>query len=482
MGTHFHSRWATGTKASAVAAVALAVEFCLVSALAQEPEAAAEEPEPTTTVEAAEPDITNESEAATTTQTTPDDNQADPTTGENEPQPTSRFETRIDFLNLVEERQFDEAVLVGQKLAEIVAVEAGEDSDEYGEVLVELGEVQRRAEQHEAAEATFLKSIDIFTHNGGNFSPTLIGPLTGLGSNYNDMEAYRPALGAFNEARSISRRSYGLLNEDQIPILDRMTTSFLGLNDYEQADAQQLDALYLQQRRQGGNTMEVLPAIYKYARWLRSMGRYDEERLYYLRAMDIIKRRVGKINPAIAKPLRETANSFRAQRFPEGLGASSLKRSIELLKNADPPVPESLAESYRDLGDWYTAFSKIGRGSEEYRRAWEALENAGNGDKLRREWFSDPVFVYYEPPSQRGLRPAGSEPGLVDGFVVVQFDLSPTGRTENVTVIDSDPEGKKDDTIARSMRKSRLRPRVVDGEPIRAEGLVRRYTFTYKPD
>ena len=65
--------------------------------------------------------------------------------------------------------------------------------------------------------------------------------------------------------------------------------------------------------------------------------------------------------------------------------------------------------------------------------------------------------------------------------MLVTFDVTPQGRTANVQVVDSDPPGKKDEAIVRSMRRSRFRPRIVDGEAVLAEKLARKFTFSFKP-
>ncbi len=393
----------------------------------------------------------------------------------------TRFEARMSFLDRVDAQNYEAAIPIGARMVELTAGEFGTESTEYATELAELAEVRRRAGQYDQAEVDFLAAVAIITRLEGKLSGKLVQPLTGLGATYQDIDEHMPAIGAFREARTVSRRRYGLLNEEQIPILDRMTDSFIALGRYREADEKQVDALRLLERTRGYDTPDVLPALYKYARWLRVQGRFEEERLFYMRAMNIIKQAHGRDSIEMVKPLRETGNSFRAQKFPEGLGASSLKRALDIVQTMEEPDPLLLAETLRDLGDWYAAFSRVDRGSQEYRESWNALGQVENGDELRAAWYSKPAFVLYETPSQRGLRPEGSEPGLSQGFVLVTFDVTPEGRTANVQVVDSDPPGKKDEAIVRSMRRSRFRPRMVDGEVVLAEKLARKFTFSFKP-
>jgi len=401
------------------------------------------------------------------------------------PQPApNRFETHIEFLDRTELEEFDLAASVGTRLVDLVEAEDGPTSAGLAEVLTDVGEVQRRAGQYDAAERSLLRAIDIYQSLDGPASAKLINPMLSLGMTYNDSEKYGAAVIILSEARSIDRRNYGLLDEGQLAIIGHLTKSYIRLRDYEQANQKQLEGLRLSQRIHGVDTLESLPALYTYAAFLRSVSSHDEARYYYNRAIRIIHRERGKSDPALAYPLREIGNSFREQGFPEGLGASALKRAIEILEQAEPLDYLALARVYRDLGDWYTAFSRVGRGAEEYEKAWQLLGESEMGSPLQQEWFDtrQPEFVYFVSPSQRGLRAKGSEPGLKEGFVTIQFDLLPNGRTDNVTVLESDPVGGKDESTLRSMRNSRLRPNLVDGKVAVTEGLKRRYRFTYQPD
>ena len=83
---------------------------------------------------------------------------------------------------------------------------------------------------------------------------------------------YVDAVSAYSEARTVNRRAFGLLNEDQIPLLDRMTKSLIELNKPLEADQQQLEALRLVERSHPPESDEALAAIYKYAGWLRESG------------------------------------------------------------------------------------------------------------------------------------------------------------------------------------------------------------------
>ena len=227
--------------------------------------------------------------------------------------------------------------------------------------------------------------------------------------------------------------------------------------------------------------MEIVPYIYRYAEWLINAFQFEPARFQYVRTMDIIRAIEGPDSPSLITPLREIGNSYRAQKLAEGRGISSLKRALEIAERAPERDTLELARIYRDIGDWYTAFSRVGATGEEYLRAWELLGELENGEQWRDRWFSEPSYVLREFPSNRGLANAG-DPGVVEGFVRIRFDVDEQGDPLNVIVLESEPEGFKDDTMMRSVRRSRFRPRVLDGKVVYSEGLIRNFTFHYDPD
>jgi tetratricopeptide (TPR) repeat protein len=393
----------------------------------------------------------------------------------------TRLEAQLLLRDLVEAQDYEEAIPVGERVVALTEEEFGEESPEAATALANLGEVQRRAGRYEESERNFLNAVALFRQIEGEFTESVINPLVGLGAVFHARGEYLQAVTAFEEARTVNRRVFGLLNEEQIVLMDHIANTLVSMQRYGEADEQQMDALRIMERVHGSDTLEILPAIYNYAEWLRDGYRFNEERDLYTRAMSIIRDQDGKESPLLAKPLREVGNSFRAQKFPEGRGISSLKRALEVLEAQPAPDPLATAEALRDIGDWNVAFSKVGPTGDEYRRAWQLLGEVEGGEELRTKWFSEPDYVLRENPSSRGLQDP-SEPGALPGHVLIVFDVDEHGRTEEVAVVESVPPGFKDDSTARAIGRSRFRPRMVDGEIVRAEGLARSFTFHYLPE
>ncbi len=400
-------------------------------------------------------------------------------TGEAALELVARLEAELLLEELFDQGLYEEAVPVAERMVELTEEELGL-SLALGVSLSNLAILQRRLELYEPSEQNFLRAIDVIREVDGTYSEAAINPLIGLGVNYQARGDYFEAVTIFEEARTVSRRAYGLLNEQQIEILDHLSSTMIDMENYVEADEHQLTALRLMERVYGVDTIEVLPAIYKFARWLRSAYRFQEERSQYARAMNIIRGHAGAQDLSMVAPLRETGNSFRIQKLPEGRGVSSLRRALEIAESQPEPDDLIIAEILVDIGDWNVAFSKVGPTGDEYRRAWQLLGELANGDALREEWFDEPSYVLRENPSNRGLV-SPDDRGALPGYVLIAFDVTENGRTTNVIVVESVPPGLKDDSTARAINRSRFRPRMVDGELVSARRLARNFTFHYRP-
>jgi TonB family protein len=271
------------------------------------------------------------------------------------------------------------------------------------------------------------------------------------------------------------------MNEDQVEIVYHISATLASMRRYEEAHLQQMDAMRLMERVNGTDTLEILPHIYKYAEWLISAFQYEGGRVQYVRAMDIIRTHDSETSVLLIHPLTAIGNSYRTQKLAEGRGISALKRALEIAEAQSERDTLGVARVLRDIGDWYTAFSRVGATGEEYLQAWALLGEAEGGDALRGEWFDEPDYVLREYPSTRGLAEAGDR-GAVEGYVRVVFDVDESGKPLNAAVLESEPAGFKDSTMLRAIRRSRFRPRVVDGELTYSPGLIRNFTFYYQPE
>lgn len=370
-------------------------------------------------------------------------------------------------------------IATNEQLVASTVAEFGRKSLQAAEAYVDLADAQRRAKQHEEAAENYLAAVEVYRAVDGAFTPLAIPPLTSLGDNYREANDHVNAVASYSEARTVSRRAYGLHNTEQIELLDRMSISLLDLDQLSEAESQQIEALRLIQRSNPPDSDAVLEAIYKYAEWLGERLMFQHERDQFMRALRIIRERHGERDVRQVKPLLGIGNTYREERNPAGAGISSLQEALALLLDQPERDAVAIATALRDTGDWAVAFGKTGYDGIEYRRAWELLGSAPNGEQLRREWFSGANYVLYEPISPRSL---STDPDAPNGHVTVSFDVDVGGNSSNVTLIESDPVGLKDEAVLRHIRRSRFRPSIADGQLVTAKNLAIQVKFSYQPE
>ena len=367
-------------------------------------------------------------------------------------------------------------VKAGEQLLRSNTAEYGARSLQVAEAHLDLANAQREAKDFDKAAESYLAAVEVYRSVDGPFTPLAIGPLTSLGDNYHDANDDTNAVAAYSEARTVSRRAYGLHNTEQIVLLDRMSRSLLDLNQLSEAEAQQVEALRLVQRAHEPASEEVLEAIYKYAEWLGDRLYFQLQRDQYARALRLIRQTYGDDDVRQVKALLGIGNTYREERNPASMGISALEEAVKLMEAQPERDPVAMAMALRDIGDWAVAFGKMGYSGTEYQRSWQILGSAANGDELRRQWFTGANYVLYEPISPRGL---STDPDALSGHVTVSFDIDRAGNTNNVMLVESQPPGLKDEAVLRHIRRSRFRPVLDEGAVVVGRSLAIQVKFRY---
>jgi|TARA_B100001250_G_scaffold298520_1_gene260086 hypothetical protein len=388
-----------------------------------------------------------------------------------------KLEAELELKSLIDSEQFLDAIPLAEEIVLITEDEFG-PSKELALTLNNLGQIKNKAKLFNESEEHFLRSIEIFRDIEGFYSESTIMPLIGLGISNQNRDNYYEAISIFNEARTVSRRIYGLLNEDQIEIMRHLSNVMVKMENYEGADEVELEAFQLMERVHGSETMSFLPGLYRYADWLRRSYRFDEARFIYSRAIAIVTKNEGGQNKALIKPLLEIASSYRDQKLNEGRGIGALKEALEVAESQENIDTLTTVDILISIGDWYTAFNRVNNDRNEYTQAWDLLGIIENAEELRNERFNEPKYVLRENPTSRGLTEP-TDPEAEPGKVLIMFDVSEVGRASNIEIIESVPPGLKDASTIRAIRRSRFRPRIIDGKAVSTEKVLRNFSFHY---
>jgi tetratricopeptide (TPR) repeat protein len=395
-----------------------------------------------------------------------------------EPPPVNAFETRIVIEELLEAGDVEGALALANRLLELAGDEFGADSAQVADAHLLIAGVHNANGDYTAAETSILAAIDVYEGLDGPVSARLIDPFLDLGANYEEAGDYQGAISAYSEARTIGRRNYGLLNEQQLAIIDDMTEAAVRLGQFEEARNLQLEALTLVERSFDESSVEAIDARFKFAAWLREHRQYEEERRLYFEIQRIAEREHDENSLLTVRALMERAASYREEDNGDGLGVSGLRDALEILEAMPEPPPLLLAEVHVAIADWNVEFDRAGTTATDYIEAWRLLGRVENGDQIRREWFEELTEVEMNPVSRRGL---SGDPDAPQGYVEIRFTVDVAGRTRDLEITGSHPPGFKDAAFMRQYREARFRPRIENGELVPARR-ARRNGFGYDPE
>jgi len=300
---------------------------------------------------------------------------------------------------------------------------------------------------------------------------------------------------AFESAKSLTRRKFGLLNQEQIGILYLMAAAALADDDYdgaaeyraeavEVAQRSRLQALHAIERTHGRDSTEFIDGQLGYASWLDAQGRTEDARLAYVATLELVEG-LGD-NPALTvRVLQEMAWGIGAPSTTiSGLGLTvsspprQLARARRVVNRMTEPDTVLRAAVLRDLGDWHLLVGHRDSTVKFYRQASELLAQVDDGEELRLAWFEEAQAI--RPPGNQLLRSgvltlSPDDPG---GHVDVTFVVDSTGRTSDILVTDAEPAWMTG-MAAQQIAHARFRPRLQDGELIAAPG---RYTWNFRYD
>ncbi len=96
-----------------------------------------------------------------------------------------------------------------------------------------------------------------------------------------------------------------------------------------------------------------------------------------------------------------------------------------------------------------------------------------DGDSEAKVEDSDYLWIFKLRPKypRRALQRG------IEGFATVEFTVTEKGNVENLFVVEADPPGIFDRAAIHAATRFKYRPRVVDGSPVRVEGVLHRFDF-----
>jgi tetratricopeptide (TPR) repeat protein len=346
----------------------------------------------------------------------------------------------------------------------------------YPADLAALGLIQAELRATDDALGHLVNAIEIVESAEGQTSPTLIEYYRGLGRTYIKGGRYQEAIVSLEQAQHISQRNLGLFNVEQAPLLDDITTAYLGLGDTVEARKTQVERLDNAIRRFGGADPRVIPYRYTLAKYYEQSRLPESAREQYQEVLKAEENRLGASAAGLLAPLRELVSLDLL--VAQGVDPERRDRLVRLLEQNGEASPIDRGLSLALLGDWAVVTGDAAAARDYYGQAWRALQ--ANPELDVAAYFSKPVMVDFIPPLSPVDRAERSRP-YTWTEIALEFDVSAEGLPMDVRVATRDPHTTAlQSRYSRRMRETHFRPRLVDGEPVattnvRSTHFVRRY-------
>jgi TonB family protein len=184
----------------------------------------------------------------------------------------------------------------------------------------------------------------------------------------------------------------------------------------------------------------------------------------------------------LIKTLQGISFSHRREGISMYDSVSPLKKALNLFTESKNQDLRLKLEVLIDLGDTYTSYGRVSSAIKAYQDCWQLIEEDPTLRPEIEERFSKPVRVrsIFIPERYPTDRPIDKNKPYKQGFLTVRFDVETTGKTNKVTIIESDPSELLDRMALSAIKNTIYRPSYIDAEAQRSEGLTIRHEFSYR--
>ena len=341
--------------------------------------------------------------------------------------------------------------------------------------LTDLGTVQARIRQFDAAEQNFQRAVEIIVDLENRLHELVISPLHGLGEAYLESGRLESAQNSFRAAIHITHVNFGPHNIRQLELLESLAeTQLLAGDDASARDTQNL-ILAITERHYEQDRSAMAEGLMRRGEWLTRNGFYLDARDAFRKTVRIIESERGKDDPSLIHPLIGLGRTYLfvdmtgAQPLsgtPTATGEAYFKRAVRIAESASASQWNTLAVAEIALADFYTLSGDYYRARASYLDAWRVLSEDPSRHKLRFELLGTAhpltgMSIPDESNLQRKARDAAIDETLFDGTVTATYAIDDRGRVVNLTVEEVDPPEFVDmaDHVERELRRRIFRPR-----------------------
>ena len=390
--------------------------------------------------------------------------------------------------------EFDAAISLSQDLLDSADPLRDADPSIYGQVMINHGILRVAAGEYQLGLSIIERGMEFLEARTNPFDEILINSVMAKGICQLQLGSFTDAEDTFRRAQHITHRHKGVYNKEQLPMISYLVATNFRQRNSLAADQQQRFSLKVAEQSYGPNSIEILPTLARLGSYFARRGdtiplaAITELRLLrnilfkdsinlYLRAIEIIELNYGVNDLRLLTPLRGLASARMFEITQRRYAEVALLRSLEIVDSNPNSDLTDRAQALVGLGDFYIITSNE-KAQETYLNAWAILQETPETQQLALSLFGSPVRLY--PRNSPFLYLDRTPDGVTIGdelFANLQYDVSPDGHVREIEVIDKNIPNKGVRLLRQTLRASRYRPRIHNGELVSTEALQIRQLF-----
>lgn len=401
------------------------------------------------------------------------------------------------YLSLMAADDYTAALPYARRLVELAGSTPGAGL-RLASAYCALGTTLLRLNDLAGAESSYARALELTEGEFGMAAAQQARPLAGLGATYAAMDEHELATEYLQRAIGVSRRSQGLMNLEQLDLMNELAASRQALGDDLGVLAVRIHAVTILKQNFGELNPRTLPAVTQLAEHYEAMEEFGFARRAYGQMYRVSSQEGGAGNPDIIKSLLGIARNHRLQftRAPKSLleealyrdpisgqavplmsiepfqgpklnreGKKSIEEALEALRATDSPPPRSLVAALIELGDWYVAEGKPERALPSYTQAWRVASESLSDEPNP---LAVPRLVFYRLPTASKRNAETTTGKIVTHTATFRLLVDAFGVPQNVELESSGLSDVQTTYLRRAVESARYSPRFEAGNPVSA--------------
>jgi len=382
-----------------------------------------------------------------------------------------------DYRESAAEQQYAEAALSAKLALSYLLQDPDYDRMAYGELLTLLAEAQYNAEAYTSAIQNYQMAIKTIQSARDRLDPSLVTPFLGLSRCLAAAGEYGKAIHNYRQTVHVHQVNNGLYGVQTAELIAELSEAYYAAGDFDQANTMQDRYVAIMQRKFPGDNLARLPSMYSRADMLARTGHFLRSYKGYRRIIALVENADGTDSLKLVPVLVASANLLAGSPIVDGEDGTEkatryLRRAVAIADSSDSANDLDKANVHITMGDFLSQTSANRRAVvRSYKRGWQYLDKNPALHAYRDEMFNNPVLLTSlpagAPATMRDLLEKASDPTRdMNGRIVVAYDVDEGGRSDNLRVIESVPQGLHDHMVKDHVENFAFRPRFEDGEPV----------------